>query len=241
MVGFFDSGLGGLAVMRDFQNVLPGLDAVFYGDRTNCPYGDKNHEEIRDLTIRGVEVLVGKGAKIIILACNTAAAHAIRYLQNEIYPKGSGIQILGVTVPGAEITIEKGAKSIGVFATKATVASGVYTERLRLLDETVQVCEVALPGLVNAIENGKTEFDDIHPIIKDGIASLPEELDALVLGCTHYPLASKAIGTALQNRYKREIPIIDPAKVAAERFITYLERHPEFGVSFNGKTEIHWG
>ncbi len=227
--------------MRDFQEALPGLDTIFYGDKSHCPYGEKDGWEIQSLTLKGVEFLVSKWATIIILACNTAAAHAIRYLQNEVYPRGSGIQILGVTVPWAEEVVNRKARHVGVFATKATVQAKVYTERIHLLDSWISVQEIPFPGLVDAIEDQKRHFHEIEHLLQEWIKSLDERTESIILGCTHYPLVAPAIETALMNRFHRPIPIIDPAKIAAEKFVSYLKRHPEFSLSFNGKSEIYWG
>ena len=138
-LGFFDSGVGGLSVMAAFRSRYTELDMVYFGDRANCPYGDRTPEEILAFTLAGVAKLVEAKCVIIIIACNTAAAHAIEHLQNNVYPPGSGIKILGVTVPGVEATIDSHADimlelscainnkdplsfaTIGVLATQVTV------------------------------------------------------------------------------------------------------------------------
>ncbi len=115
MIGFFDSGIGGLTVLAEFRKRFPEFDYAYFGDRANCPYGDREDEEIVDLTERGVEKLFDQGAEIVILACNTATVHAIRYLQQVRFPDK---KILGVTIPGAERIIESGYRHVGVLATE---------------------------------------------------------------------------------------------------------------------------
>ncbi len=115
MIGFFDSGIGGLTVLAEFRKRFPEFDYVYFGDRANCPYGDREDEEIVDLTERGVEKLFDQGAEIVILACNTATVHAIRYLQQVRFPHK---KVLGVTIPGAERIVESGYRHVGVLATE---------------------------------------------------------------------------------------------------------------------------
>lgn len=157
-LGFFDSGVGGLSVMSAFRALHPELDMVYFGDRANCPYGNRSPKEILELTLAGVARLVEAGCVVIIIACNTAAAHAIVYLQNKAYPPGSGIKILGVTVPGVEAALEAmgrmiedsesssaSCQTIGVLATKVTVNAGVYTRKIQSNFAQAQVIEIAAP------------------------------------------------------------------------------------------------
>jgi glutamate racemase len=157
-LGFFDSGVGGLSVMSAFRALHPELDMVYFGDRANCPYGNRPPEEILELTLAGVARLVEAGCVIIIIACNTAAAHAIVSLQNEVYPPRSGIKILGVTVPGVEAALQAmermtedsesssvSRQTIGVLATKVTVNAGVYTRKIKNCFAQARVIEIAAP------------------------------------------------------------------------------------------------
>lgn len=226
--------------MKAFRKKFPDLDMVYFGDRANCPYGDRPSEEIRDLTAAGIKRLFDQGATIVVIACNTGAAHAIRYLQNEVYPAGCGKQVLSVTVPGAEKAAESGCTKIGVLATKATVASGVYGERIRLANPNAHVEEVAAPGLVNLIEAGSHDLVTMREILDMHLRKFSPDIETLVLGCTHYPIIRKEISDAWGRIHGKAIPIIDPADEAAERFETYLKRHPEFRMTFGGKEERFW-
>lgn len=218
MIGFFDSGIGGLTVLAEFRKRHPAYDYAYFGDRANCPYGDKEDEAIVDLTEKGVAKLFDEGAEIVILACNTATVHAIRYLQQVRFP---GKKILGVTIPGAEKIVESKYRHVGVLATEGTVRIRAYKERVHILDDSVSVHEIAAPELVPLIEAGITEGIDIRRALAPKLAEFVD-IEALVLGCTHYPLVRGEIESLLPN-----VTIVDPGAEAALKFGTYLERHPE--------------
>jgi len=148
MIGFFDSGLGGLAVMREFAKKYPKMDRIFYADKAHCPYGERSPEEILLLTEDGIEFLKQKGAEVIIIACNTATVHALAALK-----KRSGIPLFGVTDAGVRVTCSHTEWSrIGVIATTATVASGAYRDRIRAIRPDMEVFEIAAPALVPIVE-----------------------------------------------------------------------------------------
>lgn len=218
MIGFFDSGIGGLTVLSEFRKRFPAFDYAYFGDRANCPYGDKQDEEIVDLTERGVEKLFNEGAEVVILACNTATVHAIRYLQQVRFPER---KILGVTIPGAEKIVESGYRHVGVLATEGTVRIRAYKERVHILDDSVSVHEVAAPDLVPLIERGIVTGEAVREALVSRLAEF-RNIEALVLGCTHYPLVRAEIESLLPG-----IAIIDPGIEAAEKFAGYLERHPD--------------
>lgn len=218
MIGFFDSGIGGLTVLAEFRKRFPDFDMAYFGDRENCPYGGKTDAEIKDLTESGVERLFGMGAEIVILACNTATVHAIRYLQQVRFP---GKKILGVTIPGAERVVEAGYRRIGVLATEGTVRVRAYKERVHILDDSVHVHEIAAPELVPLIEAGITDGPEVDAVLRKHLDEF-RDIDALVLGCTHYPLVRKSVEKLVVGT-----SIVDPGFEAARKFEGYLERHPE--------------
>lgn len=140
MIGIFDSGSGGLTLLAEMQKILPEYDYIYFGDYKNCPYGNKDKSEILHLTRNGVIKLRDAGAKIVILACNTATWASIRELQSE--ENILGVKVLGVTIPGAERVVEERYKTIAVFATQASAQNNLYKERVHILDVSVDVTEI---------------------------------------------------------------------------------------------------
>ncbi len=151
MIGIFDSGSGGLSFLDECRKVLPEYDYIYFGDYKNCPYGNRQKSEIVDLTRAGVLRLKNAGAKIVILACNTATWAAIRELQSE--EKILGVKVLGVTIPGAEAVLENNFKKIAVFATQASANNNLYKNRVHILDNSVSVTEIGMPTLALHIEH----------------------------------------------------------------------------------------
>lgn len=221
-IGLFDSGLGAMVVLASFQKYFPSEEFVFEMDREHAPYGEKTQEEIRLLTKNGVEKLFNQSVDVVILACNTATVHALRYLQQEVFP---GKHILGVTIPGAEKVVEMNYKKIGVLATAATVKIRGYKDRVHILDESVMVEEVACAGLVPLIEQGIVEGEQIERLLEGYLSAFSSDIDALVLGCTHYPLIRESVEKTWKKVWGEKLPdIIDPGEESAKRFIDWVER-----------------
>ena len=151
MIGIFDSGSGGLTFLAAMKRRFPEWSYLYYADYEHCPFGEKTPEEIQSFTIAGVQRLFDAGAKVVILACNTASAWTLRKIQTEVFPDK---KVLGVTIPGAEKVVELGLKNVIVFATEQTVKSRTYAERVRILDSDTVVDEIGLSGdLVRSIES----------------------------------------------------------------------------------------
>lgn len=193
-------------------------------DREHCPFGDRSHEEICEYTIRGVEKLFLRGADVVILACNTASVHVLRLLQQEIYPDR---HILGVMIPWAEKVAEMQYKKIGVLATAATVRTRAYKERVNFLDDSIMVEEIGAPHLVPLIEQWFTVCDRIEGELREYLGKFSADIEALVLGCTHYPLIRESIEKVWLELHPNwpTIAIIDPWYEAAKKFRTWLVRH----------------
>lgn len=222
-IGFFDSWLGGKVVMSEFQKQFPDIEMILQMDRENCPYGGRSWEEIRALTHAGVSRLYDRGADVVILACNTASVHTLRWLQQEVF---ADRHILGVTVPGAEAVVEWGYKKIWVIATEATVRSKMYKERVHILDENIVVEEVSAPGLVPLIEQGIVSGEEIDNLLRKYLSQFSPDIEAIVLGCTHYPLIRESIEKVWQELHKKNIPdIIDPGKEAAKKFRNWVNKN----------------
>lgn len=221
LLWFFDSGLGWQVVMNAFQNEFPDIPMILEMDRENAPYGHRSRDEIRELTKKWVERLYARWAVVVILACNTASVHALRWLQQEVF---IGRHILGVTVPWAEAVVEWGYHHIGVLATEATVRSRMYKERVHILDDSVIVEEIGAPGLVPLIEQGIASWIEIDLLLREYLSHFSPDIEALVLGCTHYPLIRESIENAWKELYNKKIPdLIDPGEESAKKFRSWME------------------
>lgn len=234
-IGVFDSGLGGLTVLRALTAALPEQDFVYLGDNANAPYGPKGPTEIYNLTVAGVERLFAEGCGLVILACNTASAVALHDLQvNWLNPATH--RVLGVFVPVIEHLTRRdwgdntppthtGLRDVALFATPATVRSGAFPRELRFRARDVKVVPQACTGLVEAIEAG--DLDRAAGVAAEHVAALlarlPEPQSA-VLGCTHYPLVESAFRAALPAGTAL---VAQPALIAAS-LADYLKRHPGF-------------
>ncbi|OIP52255.1 glutamate racemase [Candidatus Gracilibacteria bacterium CG2_30_37_12] len=230
MIGFFDSGIGGLTVLEEFRKILPEYNYLYFGDNARCPYGGLDDTTIRQYTEEGVQFLFDQGATIVILACNTATAHAIRYLQQVKFPDR---KILGVTIPGAERILEGNYRKVGVLATESTVKNRAYKDRVHIIDNTIKIQEIAAPELVPLIEAGIFEGELIREILKNHLDKFDGDIEAIVLGCTHYPYVRSTI-----EQIRPGIDIIDPGFEAAKKFASYLGRHPDIEAKIKKRGEV---
>ncbi len=219
MIWFFDSGFGGLQTMKDFQELYPQYNYIFLADSKNCPFGNKDGETIKNITFDGIQWLFDQGAKIVILACNTAAAYAVRSRQTQ-YPEK---KVLSITIPGVEKILKDDTnKKIGILATQATILSNIYTDLFHKFGgkNNPDFQFVMAPKLVDLVESGENRQEEIDFVVQEHINKF-RDIDTLILGCTHFPI--------LINNIKRFFigDIVDPSKEAAIQFGDYLERHPE--------------
>jgi glutamate racemase len=211
---FFDSWLWWKLVMEIFRSYFPDIDMILEMDRENAPYGDKTQDEIRRLTKAWVQKLFDRGADVVILACNTASVHALRWLQQEIF---LWKHILGVTVPGAEAVVEWWYQKIGVLATEATVRTRMYRERVHILDDGIWVEEIAAPGLVPLIEQGIISWPEINDLLRIYLSQFSSDIEALVLGCTHYPLIRESIEHVWKEIHAPILPLIRGSQRGLEK------------------------
>lgn len=252
MIGAFDSGHGGLTVLRALHQHLPMYDFLYLGDHADAPYGDRAPEEIYELTLAGVSRLFDRGARLVILACNTASAVALRRLQqtwlDQTWP---GRRVLGVLVPMVEAVTgvpwmadvaasrQAGeARTIGIFATSRTVDSGAYPREIAARAPEVRVVQQACPDLVPLIEQGAARghlteavrrYTDAMMIRLDGVAP-----QAVMLGCTHYPLVADLFTAALPAG----VEVLSQPDLTAKSLTAYLQRHPEFALPGRGRVEF---
>jgi glutamate racemase len=233
-VGVFDSGLGGLTVLDALQRRLPEVPFVYLGDNAHAPYGVRTAEDIFQLTCAGVDRLWQEGCDLVILACNTASAAALKRMQESWIPPGK--RVLGVFVPMIEALTERKwgdnsppreveVKHVALFATPATVASRAFQRELAFRAIGVDVEAQPCGGVVDAIEAG----DEIlaEALVKSHVEALLRRMpqpQAAVLGCTHYPLLEEVFRKALGG----EVPVYSQPRLVAAALADYLERRPEF-------------
>lgn len=226
MIGVFDSGFGGLTVLKEFLRVLPDYDYVYLGDNARAPYGNKSDEVIYNYTREAVDFLFKRGCELIIIACHTASAKTLRRIQREYLPEFyPERRVLGVVAPIAEEAIKLSRyHRLAVIGTKATISSGVYKKELEKLRSDLEIFQEACPLLVSLIEEGWTGKPEANMILKKYLKPLKvKQIDTLILGCTHYPLMIKDIKRIMG----RNVKVIDPAIAAAEKLADYLKRHGE--------------
>jgi glutamate racemase len=226
MIGVFDSGLGGLTILKAFLRALPDYGYLYLGDNARTPYGNKSQEVIYEYTRQAVELLFARGAVLIILACNTASAKALRRIQQQWLPAHHPTgRVLGVVIPLAEAAVEATRYGrVGIIGTRATIASGVYDQELNKLRTGLKIFGQACPLLVPLVEEGWVGKPETNMILKKYLRPLKNsKIDTLVLGCTHYPFLRKAIERIMGKNCR----VLDPPGIVAEKLTDYLRRHPE--------------
>lgn len=219
-VGVFDSGLGGLAIAQAIMRLLPDYDYLYLGDTKRVPYGNRSQAAIHEFTSEALDFMFANDCQIVILACNTASAEALRKSQQEYLPnRFPDRRVLGVVIPCVEAAISCGSTRFGVLATSSTVESGAYErEFLRQSPDCVVDC-VSAPLLVPLVECDGLEFAE--PILAHYVAKLDPACEAILLGCTHYCWLKD------QVRQLTGKQVISPDEVVPEKFADYLSRHPE--------------
>jgi len=216
MIGIFDSGLGGLTVVKEVKKLLPKIKILYFGDTARLPYGEKSEEIIKKYTLAACNFLKKRKVKIIIIACHSASSVALPYVRNKI-----SLPIMGVIEAGAKAAIKKTKnKKIGVIGTRATIKSGAYEEVFKKYDKSLEIIARPTPLLVPLVEEGWIDHYLTKEILKIYLQPFQEEkIDTLLLGCTHYPLLKKTI----KEIFKNKIAVVDSseelAKSIAEFFV----------------------
>jgi len=192
-IGVFDSGIGGLTVVKELKEILPNEDIVYFGDTARLPYGSKSNRLVTQYSIENAIFLNSKNVKTIVIACNTASAASSVFLRNFIK-----IPVIGVIECGAAVAVKLSAnKRVGVIGTKSTIRSGAYSSTIKNLDKEMQVFELPTPLLVHLVEENWVEKKITGDILEEYLRPLLENnIDTLILGCTHYPLLKKRINEA---------------------------------------------
>lgn len=227
-IGVFDSGYGGLTVLKEIVQALPQYDYLYLGDNARAPYGNLNFETVYEYTLECVKHLFDKGCHLVILACNTASAKALRTIQQKDLPRiAPNKRVLGVIRPTTEIIGNYSkTKHIGVLGTVGTVVSESYPIEINKFFSDVSVFQQACPEWVQLVEENKITDPSSDAIIKkhiDGIMSQSDKIDTIILGCTHYPLLIEKIKQFVPDNVK----LLSQGEIIAERLGDYLIRHPE--------------
>jgi glutamate racemase len=237
-IGIFDSGYGGLTVLKDIALFLPEYDYIYLGDNARAPYGNRSYETVYQFTIESVRKLFSMGCQLVILACNTSSAKALRTIQQNDLPKIDPYRrVLGVIRPIAEIAgIYSKSNNIGILGTRGTINSNSYQIEINKLYPHIHVYQEACPMWVSLIENNEHNDKGADYFIKKNISNLlhlNSKIDTIILGCTHYPLLMEKIRQFLP----KSISIISQGSIVAESLKDYLFRHPEMEsrCSKNGK------
>src|ERR1041384_4908662 len=216
-IGVFDSGVGGLTVVKALRDRLPNEAIVYLGDTARVPYGPKSAETVQRYALELAHMLMGKDAKALVVACNTVSSVALPLLTQKF-----AVPVIGVIEPGARAALQVTRnRHVGVIGTRATIRSGAYEKALRAADDNVRVSSRACPLLVPLIEEGLLNDDVTDQMIMRYLAPmLADKIDTLVLGCTHYPLLKNAIARSL----KRQIKLVDSAQNCARAVEEILDQ-----------------
>ena len=227
-IGVFDSGYGGLTILRQLRRVLPDYDYLYLGDNARAPYGTRSFELVYRFTLQAVEQLFSRGCPLVILACNTASAKALRSIQQHDLPRlAPDRRVLGVIRPTAEAVgnISRSGH-IGVFATPGTIASRSYDIEVSHLHPGFKVTGQPCPMWVPLVENNEADGDGADYFVQKYINQLLEAdplTDTAILGCTHYPLLLDKI----RQYMPRQVRIVEQGQIVAHSLLDYLHRHPE--------------
>ncbi len=208
-IGVFDSGVGGLTVLREIIKEVPRESTIYFGDTERFPYGPRDIEQVRGFVIKASEFLQQKDVKMIVIACNTGSVAALNDLKERL-----NIPVVGVIEPGARTAVKNTKnKRIGVIATKATVKSGAYEREIKKLDPDIRTYSTAAPVLIEYVENGILQGRELEGVIEKYIRPLLlKDIDVLVLGCTHFPLIEKQILAVSGNNIRVISSAVETAK-----------------------------
>ena len=238
-IGIFDSGVGGLSIWREIHLLLPNEHTIYLADSKNAPYGNRTKSEIIDLCIKNTDLLIEKGCKIIVVACNTATTNAIKTLRENY-----SIPFIGIEPAIKPAALNTKTKTVGILATKGTLTSELFNKTSDLYSSGIKVIEQVGDGLVELIESGDINSDKIKTLLKNYLdPMIKAEIDYLVLGCTHYPFLMPILLELLPNHVK----IIDSGTAVARQTNAILEKHnllnlpkvnPETKFYTNGNPEV---
>ncbi|MEA1963396.1 MAG: glutamate racemase [Patescibacteria group bacterium] len=230
MIGVFDSGLGGLTVLKSFLRVLPDYNYIYFGDSARAPYGGRSQDAIYGYTKEAVDFLFARKCELIIIACNSASSRALRKIQQEYLPqKYPGKNALGVIMPLVEEAAKnENIKRVGVIGTRAAIESNAYKIELEKLNPDLEIFQKSAPLLVPLIEEGWANKPETKKILKKYLHTLKlKQVQILIPACTHYPILFKEIKKIMTNRCQ----VLNSNKIIADSLKNYLPRHPEYKIN----------
>jgi len=217
-IGIFDSGVGGLTIANAVAKLLPQEQIIYFGDTAHLPYGDKSPRTIQGFTQKVVDFLLSQDCKAIVIACNTASAAAQNYLEDYLAEK---VSLINVIDPVVDYLTQQSYKKVGIIGTKVTIESAIYTKKIKLKDDVIEVCSYPTRSLVPIIEEELHHKKHLLFAILDHYLGRPpmSEVDAMVLGCTHYPIIAEEI----DHYFNQKVQIIDTPSIVAKYLKDVLE------------------
>lgn len=226
-IGVFDSGYGGLTILSDIRQKLPEYDYLYFGDNARAPYGTRSFDVVYEFTLQAVNEFFDRGCELVILACNTASAKALRTIQQNDLPNIDPLKrVLGVIRPSSEIIGQfTRTNTIGILATPGTVTSNSYVLEIKKFSPQVKVLQHACPLWVPLIENNEHTTSAGKEFIKndvDALMAMNKNIDTIVLGCTHYPVLKAHI----ESLVPEGVNVVSQGKIVADSLSDYLLRHP---------------
>ncbi len=230
-VGIYDSGIGGLTVAKAITEALPDESIVYFGDTAHLPYGDKSTAAIQAYSVKICNLLLEQHCKVIVIACNSASAAAYELVKEYVGTKAKVISVINPTVQYVGEYYRN--KKVGLIGTKKTIGSNVYKKKIDKLEANIELHSLATPMLVPMIEEGFFNHNISKSIIHDYLSNAElRHIDALILGCTHYPLIKKEI----DEYYKQKVDVIDSSAIVAKTLEAYLQQN-ELTRNVHGKPE----
>lgn len=230
-IGMFDSGCGGLTVLKQYTKIMPNENFIYYGDTAHLPYGDKSPEKIMEYCDEIIKFLINKNVKMIVIACGTASATAYEYLKNKY-----DIEIRNIIMPTAKSIKEE---NIGVIATQATIKSNSWEKAIHTFSPNTKITSVACPLFVPIIENGLIANEGTPYFIQEYVKKLSiqeNKISSIILGCTHYPLLKEKIQIEVGN----DVQLIDIGEYSAKNTLEYLKQNNLSNDTNNiGKIELY--
>jgi glutamate racemase len=239
LIGVFDSGFGGISILRGIVKELPAYSYLYLGDTARVPYGNRSSEVVYEFTKQAVDFLFANNCELVIVACNTASSDALRKIQQDYLPKYyPGKKVLGVLIPAAEEAVARTKnKRIGVIATEGTVRSSSFLRELMKIDRSVKIFQNPCPLLVPIVEAGEQNSKIVAVILEQYLKSLKKRhIDTLILGCTHYEVFRTKIGKIVGPR----VFLISEEHVVPKKLKHYLMQHPEIEKKLQKKGTVRF-